>query len=217
MVAAPRGAGGFGYDPYFLLPGPRTHGGRARAGGEERGQPPRQGAAAADRAAAGTGLTTPSFLPCLARRRYGRCSIIGPRPDRHVQHDRPVPRRKPPAPPRRVARRSRSTSTSPGACGSARTATSTRTRRAGELPEDAYVDALIADLERALPDVWGRRVHSVFFGGGTPSLFSARVDRPAARRDPRTPAARSRTARSRWKRIPARSRPRSSATFAQPG
>jgi len=48
----------------------------------------------------------------------------------------------------------------------------------GALPEDAYVDALIADLESALPDVWGRRVHSVFLGGGTPSLFAARsIDR----------------------------------------
>jgi oxygen-independent coproporphyrinogen-3 oxidase len=44
----------------------------------------------------------------------------------------------------------------------------------GALPEAEYVDALVADLESTLPDVWGRRVHSVFFGGGTPSLFSAR-------------------------------------------
>ncbi len=43
----------------------------------------------------------------------------------------------------------------------------------GDVPERAYVEALVADLEFALPDVWGRRVHSVFFGGGTPSLFSA--------------------------------------------
>jgi len=43
----------------------------------------------------------------------------------------------------------------------------------GAVPEERYVAALIADLERALPQVWGRRVHSVFFGGGTPSLFSA--------------------------------------------
>lgn len=42
----------------------------------------------------------------------------------------------------------------------------------GTLPEARYVAALIADLEQALPHVWGRRVHSVFFGGGTPSLFS---------------------------------------------
>jgi oxygen-independent coproporphyrinogen-3 oxidase len=48
----------------------------------------------------------------------------------------------------------------------------------GTLPEDEYVDALIADLESTLPSVWGRRVHSIFFGGGTPSLFSARsIDR----------------------------------------
>jgi oxygen-independent coproporphyrinogen-3 oxidase len=42
----------------------------------------------------------------------------------------------------------------------------------GELPEAAYLAALVADLEAALPQVWGRRVGSVFFGGGTPSLFS---------------------------------------------
>ena len=48
----------------------------------------------------------------------------------------------------------------------------------GDLPEEAYVDALIADLEGALPQVWGRRVHTVFIGGGTPSLFSpAAIDR----------------------------------------
>ncbi len=42
----------------------------------------------------------------------------------------------------------------------------------GALPETQYVDALIADLEGALPLIWGRRVTSVFFGGGTPSLFA---------------------------------------------
>ncbi len=42
-----------------------------------------------------------------------------------------------------------------------------------EVPEQAYVEALVTDLELSLPDVWGRRVYSVFFGGGTPSLFSA--------------------------------------------
>ena len=43
------------------------------------------------------------------------------------------------------------------------------------MPEERYVAALIADLDRAVPQVWGRRVHSVFFGGGTPSLFSAQA------------------------------------------
>ncbi|MGX5731016.1 radical SAM family heme chaperone HemW [Pseudoxanthomonas beigongshangi] len=41
----------------------------------------------------------------------------------------------------------------------------------GPLPFDDYVDALIRDLDFDLPLVWGRTVHSVFFGGGTPSLF----------------------------------------------
>ena len=42
----------------------------------------------------------------------------------------------------------------------------------GELPEREYVDALVADLEATLPKVWGRRVHTIFIGGGTPSLFA---------------------------------------------
>lgn len=44
-----------------------------------------------------------------------------------------------------------------------------------EIPEDAYVEALIADLEQATPLVWGRKIRSIFFGGGTPSLFSDRA------------------------------------------
>ena len=48
-----------------------------------------------------------------------------------------------------------------------------RGKSQGEAPEQDYVQALIADLELALPQIWGRRVYSVFFGGGTPSLFSA--------------------------------------------
>jgi len=44
--------------------------------------------------------------------------------------------------------------------------------RSDALPEEAYVDALVADLEGLLPSIWGRRVSSVFIGGGTPSLFS---------------------------------------------
>jgi len=48
----------------------------------------------------------------------------------------------------------------------------------GELPEQRYLDALCADLEHSLPLIWGRAVHSIFIGGGTPSLFSpAAIDR----------------------------------------
>jgi oxygen-independent coproporphyrinogen-3 oxidase len=43
--------------------------------------------------------------------------------------------------------------------------------RRGELPFAAYVDALLADLDHDLPLAWGRSVRTVFFGGGTPSLF----------------------------------------------
>jgi putative oxygen-independent coproporphyrinogen III oxidase len=41
--------------------------------------------------------------------------------------------------------------------------------------EARYTGALTADLEAALPSIWGRRVRTVFFGGGTPSLLSARA------------------------------------------
>jgi len=48
----------------------------------------------------------------------------------------------------------------------------------GELPEREYVDALVADLEASLAKVWGRRIHTLFIGGGTPSLFgAAAIDR----------------------------------------
>ncbi len=42
----------------------------------------------------------------------------------------------------------------------------------GAFPEQDYVAALIRDLEIALPNIWGRKVYTVFFGGGTPSLLS---------------------------------------------
>ena len=42
-----------------------------------------------------------------------------------------------------------------------------------QIPQARYIDALVADLDAALPLIWGRPVHSIFFGGGTPSLFSA--------------------------------------------
>lgn len=41
----------------------------------------------------------------------------------------------------------------------------------GELPVEDYVAALVADLDHDLPLAWGRTVRTVFFGGGTPSLF----------------------------------------------
>jgi oxygen-independent coproporphyrinogen-3 oxidase len=44
--------------------------------------------------------------------------------------------------------------------------------RGTEFPEQPYLQALMADLEAALPLIWGRSVQTVFIGGGTPSLFS---------------------------------------------
>ncbi len=42
-----------------------------------------------------------------------------------------------------------------------------------DLPEQGYIEALLKDLEQELPAIWGRRLESVFIGGGTPSVFSA--------------------------------------------
>ena len=44
--------------------------------------------------------------------------------------------------------------------------------RQADVPQQRYLDALLADLDAALPLVWGRTVHSIFIGGGTPSLFA---------------------------------------------
>ena len=44
-----------------------------------------------------------------------------------------------------------------------------------ELPEEKYIDCLLEDLTNELPRVWGRRLISIFIGGGTPSLFSAKA------------------------------------------
>lgn len=44
----------------------------------------------------------------------------------------------------------------------------------GELPEEAYLAALRLDLEQSLPLIWGRKIYTIFIGGGTPSLMSAK-------------------------------------------
>jgi len=50
--------------------------------------------------------------------------------------------------------------------------------RSGAVPDLEYAAALLADLEGLLPSVWGRRIVSIFIGGGTPSLFPAEtIDR----------------------------------------
>lgn len=48
----------------------------------------------------------------------------------------------------------------------------------GDFPEEEYLDALRKDLEHVVPLVWGRKIYTIFIGGGTPSLMSAKgVDR----------------------------------------
>ncbi|PFH04397.1 oxygen-independent coproporphyrinogen-3 oxidase [Collimonas sp. PA-H2] len=43
----------------------------------------------------------------------------------------------------------------------------------GGFPEEEYLAALRADLEASLPLIWGRKIYTIFIGGGTPSLMSA--------------------------------------------
>ena len=62
--------------------------------------------------------------------------------------------------------------------------------REEKMPEARYVDALLADLEFSLPSIWNRRIGSIFFGGGTPSLFSPEsIDRALAGIRARVPVA----------------------------
>jgi putative oxygen-independent coproporphyrinogen III oxidase len=44
----------------------------------------------------------------------------------------------------------------------------------GAFPEEAYLDAVRLDLEQSLPLIWGRKIYTIFIGGGTPSLMSAK-------------------------------------------
>ena len=46
-------------------------------------------------------------------------------------------------------------------------------KQGGAFPEREYLDAMRADLEMALPLIWGRKIYTIFIGGGTPSLMSA--------------------------------------------
>ncbi len=46
-------------------------------------------------------------------------------------------------------------------------------KQGGAFPEQEYLDAVRADLEQALPLIWGRKIYTIFIGGGTPSLMSA--------------------------------------------
>ncbi|MEE8212383.1 MAG: radical SAM family heme chaperone HemW [Acidiferrobacterales bacterium] len=45
-------------------------------------------------------------------------------------------------------------------------------RAQGEISQGRYIDALLRDLDQELPGIWGRRIRSIFLGGGTPSLFT---------------------------------------------
>jgi hypothetical protein len=161
-----RGDGGFGYDPHFFVP---ISPNRRRPNSTPNSRTPCRTA------------RRPCATCCRACRGFRGCS-----PDEPVIPL--VPARSVPAPGGDASplqfttyrRRCRSTSTFRGACANAPTATSTRTRCATASRKSAYIDALIADLEHSLPDIWGRRIHSIFFGGGTPSLMTpAALDRPA--------------------------------------
>jgi oxygen-independent coproporphyrinogen-3 oxidase len=85
----------------------------------------------------------------------------------------------------------------------------------GALPEENYIDALVRDLEAALPLVWGRPVHSIFIGGGTPSLFTPQsIDQLLGAI--RATCAWCPIAKSPWKQIRVRLRKTASALLRRP-
>ena len=166
IAQAPRGSGGFGYDPLFYLSEPRRDRRRARSCAQKQDQPSRPGSAGPG------GKRWPIGVDVLRLSRSSRS-----RRQRSVAdvstYLRPGSINLPALPPLSLyihypwcVRKCpycdfNSHEASPQGA-----------------PEGDYLDALRADLEAALPLVWGRRIISVFVGGGTPSLMSAQaVDR----------------------------------------
>ena len=163
-------SGGFGYDPLVLLsPNAAAPQPNSSVGGKEPHQPPRPGACA---------------IWCGGSPPGDEASVETDERDSDRTCRRPVPRRRMSRPSCgrerfhcRHCRRCRCTFIIRGAYASAPIATSTRTNRkvaSGRIPEADYLATLRSDIEAALPLIWGRRIVSVFIGGGTPSLLSAR-------------------------------------------
>ena len=176
IIDAPRGDGGFGYDPHFLDATTGLTGGRAAAGAEERAVASRPRDAGADREAAGGRPVRPRIERERSRQRRR------PRPPRRCRR---WPRRA-----SRRCRRCRSTCTFRGACASARIAISTRTRRAATFPRTPTSTRCSRISSSRCRRSGAARVDSVFIGGGTPSLFSAAaIDRLLAGIRARVPLA----------------------------
>ena len=194
---APRGAHGFGYDPYFFLPSLNATRRGTRTGGEERQQPSRNCVAAPARAAdGGSVIRSNRRLPMSATASSGL----------------------------HVAGRIRLTSLPPLAlyvhfpwcvrkcpyCDF-----NSHEWKGDTFPENEYLDALRADLEMALPLVWGRQVHTrVHRRRHAQPAVGARGSTaccPTCARCCRSTP----TRRSRSKPIPAPSKPPSSRSFAR--
>src|SRR5690606_17417417 len=138
--------------PGVPRPRPRPDRGRDAAGPEEPDQPPRPGAGVARRAAVGDGGVPAMNTPGAVAAGADAPALVPPPLSLYVHLPWCV--RKCPY------------------------CDFNSHQARGALPFDAYVDALLADLDHDLPLAWGRTVHSVFFGGGTPSLFPpAQIDR----------------------------------------
>ncbi len=137
IIEAPRGAGGFGYDPYFWLAGAWADRGATRSCRQESAQPSRhchaRAARPVDGAEAGAGQNGPG-------------AAMNPPPLALYVH-MPWCVRKCPY------------------CDF----NSHQLKSAA--PDGGYIDALIGDFDAELPRARDRRIDTVFFGGGTPSLF----------------------------------------------
>ncbi len=176
VVDAPRGAGGFGYDPHFLLPRIGKTAAELSAAEKNRHQPSRAGAAGAGGPAPGGQPEGSRMIPIhpVSSSKPAVSAPVSPADNQQLWL-KPGQIALPGSPPlslyvhipwcvRKCPYCDFNSHAAPGTVGG---------QDSHDIPEDAYLDALRADLEQSLPLVWGRPVHTVFIGGGTPSLLSA--------------------------------------------
>jgi len=168
IVEAPRGSGGFGYDPLFKVSG--VEGTAAELDAETKNRMSHRGRAMVEmvralkacRMSASTGSGARGAIPIAVE------TMAPPRIAADVQHFlRPGTLSLTTLPPLSLYVHY------PWCVRKCPYCDFNSHEAGGTIPETEYLDALRADLESSLSLIWGRRIVSVFIGGGTPSLLSA--------------------------------------------